>query len=212
MFRGLGVGMSHDVVLADVSLQLFTAICCGSNYKVRIRGLGTQATIITMEAAKLPLHVMSGLFGFTGGLLVVPFFELWRRKAAKATENMEEEAKELARVSLMMYEPKAERRGVGQWVVVFNKDKYAIFSKGSTVLVAFEGTNIGSESRRSDLLNDYRILMNQDQHFGLPESDFIMNKVLECAERVAASAIVVTGHSLGGYVPKRGTRNMFLVL
>ena len=75
------------------------------------------------------------------------------------------------------------------------KDKFAIFTCGTELLVAFQGTQLQGEGRWEDLKKDLFILFNLQEIT-------LSNCLKECFDTLkefpAQKDIIVTGHSLGG--------------
>ena len=109
---------------------------------------------------------------------------------------MDHEVKILANISKRMYACDERRtRTEGGWQFKMKKDKFAIFTRGTELLVAFQGTHLQGEGRWKDLKKDSYILFN------LAEVT-LSNCLEECFDALKEfpeqNDIIVTGHSLGG--------------
>lgn len=147
-----------------------------------------------------PVNTVRGILGFTTALVVVPFvLGPVRRARAVHVGSMDPEAKRLAKLSSIMYQPEDNRRGQFEqegWILLQNHEKYAIAKRRATILVAFQGTK-----QTKDLFDDAKILLNLNDHIDVTEIKRHLYETLGSCHH-----IVVTGHSLGGCVANPSRR------
>ena len=151
-----------------------------------------------MQPLQHPVNAVRGVLGFTASLIVVPTV-LWpaRRRGAKDVQGMEGEAKELAKVCSEMYKSPTERASRASelfgWELLdrFNHDKWAIYKRGTDLLLAFQGTH-----KWADLFADLKILFNGESMMNL--DPYVKGLQTAQEEHPGTSRIMVTGHSLGG--------------
>ena len=157
-----------------------------------------EMEISRRDVFKWPLNVGCGAAGFLSALVVVPIS--WRHRwlgaicPSQMEDQMEDEVKILAKISKHMYSSD-EVCTAGGWKLMKKKDKFAIFTRGTELLVAFQGTQLQGEGRWEDLKKDLFILFNMQEVT-------LSNCLEECFETLkefpAQKDIIVTGHSLGG--------------
>lgn len=146
------------------------------------------------DVFKWPLNVGCGAAGFLSALVVVPIS--WRRRWREAIRprQMGPEVKILAKISKHMYSSD-EVCTAGGWKLMKKKDKFAIFTRGTELLVAFQGTQLQGEGRWEDLKKDLFILFNMQE---ITLSNCLKDVFDTLKDFPAQKDIIVTGHSLGG--------------
>jgi hypothetical protein len=98
--------------------------------------------------------------------------------------------------------PAELQRLASDWRIIdeYSNNDILTVKNGNLVVIAFRGTELNKGAGRAilDLYNDYGILIGEDQRvFRLEEGRSI---VQEAIRKYGKRKIVLTGHSLGGYV------------
>ena len=152
---------------------------------------------MSSSVKKIVVDPLRGAVGFFAALVAIPFIvgpvRLIRGESAK---EIKPEVKTMANMSKVMYEEcehrETEARKHG-WNLLhpFNWPKYAMFTKGSVLLVAFQGTK-----ECPDFKHNAMIFFNLNDSIPLDEVKSDLWRALRI--RPDITEIQVTGHSLGG--------------
>lgn len=89
-----------------------------------------------------------------------------------------------------------------------NRDMLTVLD-GAHVIVAIRGTDKGNllGSLYRDLVNDYSIAINKNERIPrIIETERVINRIIDSG--VARNRLILTGHSLGGYVAAKISKDM----
>ena len=139
---------------------------------------------------------LRGLLGFSLGVPAAVLVGPFRLICAESSQAISDDVRTMAKMSNVMYKESNQREAEARkhgWELLhpFNEPKHAIFTKGTVMLVAFQGT-----SKRGDFQHDAMILFNLNDLVPLDEVKADLRLALATCPDIRE--VQVTGHSLGG--------------
>lgn len=157
-----------------------------------------QMRMVTMLslAKKAVVDPLRGVLGFSLGIPAAVLVGPVRLICAESSQAINDDVKTMAKMSNVMYKERNQREAEARthgWQLLhpFNEAKHAIFTKGTVLLVAFQGT-----FERRDHLKNAMLLFNLNDLVPLDEVKSALRQALDI--RPDITSVKVTGHSLGG--------------